>query len=86
MNYIDCVKQQIRMYTTLVSTCAISYGITRYFVGGTSPEITTNHMVMFVTWTFLHIFITPLYNKWFFNEWFSPLYNKWFFDKWFLKK
>jgi len=65
MSYRDCVKQQIITYIVYVLVFSVTYGLGFYFKWGSPIIITSNHIGIFIGGTFSHIFLFPLYLKWF---------------------
>jgi len=65
MNYRYCVKQQIRLYIVSILSGSISYGVVRYFGGGSPIIITSGHIGAFIGGTLSYIFIFPLLLIWF---------------------
>lgn len=65
MNYIDCVKQQIRVYISGVLSALITYGVMRYFEWDNPIILTSGHIGAFIGGTLSYIFLVPLCFIWF---------------------
>ena len=71
MNYIDCIKQQLKLYISFILTSVITYGIMCYFgYGDRSPlaYLTTDSIVGIASGTFTFIFVYPLLHIWMYSR------------------
>jgi len=65
MNYLYCVKQQIRVYIAGILSASITYGVMRYFGWDKPIILTSGHIGAFIGGTLSHIFLAPLCFIWF---------------------